>query len=243
LPKDSIKVKIKNQRLRINKNMKKNITLEDVRSDPQVDEYIKRSTEFLRLYHYTDHGIDHSNLVSERARYLAKEIGLSEKEQELVSIASYVHDMGNFLDRKNHEYWGALMFHSIFQERLPAEDMATIMQAIATHDNYRAQIVNAVAAVGMIADKSDVRRSRVIEKDKAQIARDIHNRVNFAATNNRFEANKETKKITLTLKIDTSFVPVMEYFEIFTYRMVQCRKAAQFLGYKFELVINDFKLL
>ncbi|MBU1045974.1 HD domain-containing protein [Patescibacteria group bacterium] len=223
--------------------MKKNITLDDVKADPQIDEYIKRSTEFLRIYHYTDHGIEHSNLVSERARYLAKEIGLSEKEQELVSIASYTHDMGNFLDRKNHEYWGALIFHSIFQDKMPADDLAIVMQAIATHDNYRAQIVNAVAAVGMIADKSDVRRSRVIEKDKAQIARDIHNRVNFAATNNKFEADKENKKITLTLEIDTSFVPVMEYFEIFTYRMVQCRKAAQFLGYKFELVINDFKLL
>ncbi len=223
--------------------MKKNITLDEIKLDPQIDEYIKKSTEFLKIYHYTDHGIEHSNLVSERARYLAKKIGLSKKEQELTSIAAYVHDMGNFLDRKNHEYWGALIFHSIFQARMPANDLATVMQAIATHDNYRAQIVNAVAAVGMIADKSDVRRSRVMETDKAEIARDIHNRVNFAATDNKFEASKENKKITLTLKIDTSFVPVMEYFEIFTNRMVQCRKAAQFLGYKFELVINDFKLL
>ncbi|MBU3964128.1 HD domain-containing protein [Patescibacteria group bacterium] len=223
--------------------MKKNITLEDVKADPQIDEYIKRSTEFLSIYHYTDHGIDHCNLVSERARYLAKEIGLSEKDQELTSIASYAHDIGNVLDRKNHEYWGALMFHSIFQDRMPANELATIMQAIATHDNYRARIVNAVAAVGMIADKSDVRRSRVTEKNKNQIARDIHNRVNFAATNNKFEVDKKNKKIILTLEIDTSFVPVMEYFEIFTYRMVQCRKAAQFLGYKFGLVINDFKLL
>ncbi|MCX6738132.1 MAG: HD domain-containing protein [Candidatus Parcubacteria bacterium] len=223
--------------------MKKNITLEDVKANLQIDEYIKRSTKFLELYHYTDHGMDHCSLVAERARYLAKEIGLSEKEQELASIASYVHDIGNFLDRQNHEYWGALLFHSIFQNEIPADDMATIMQAIATHDNYKAKIINAVAAVGMIADKSDVRRSRVTEKNKSQIAGDIHNRVNFGATGNKFEVDKKDKKITLILEIDTSFVPVMEYFEIFTYRMVQCRKAAQFLGYKFQLVINDFKLL
>lgn len=223
--------------------MKKAITLDDVKSNPQIDEFIKRSTEHLRLYHYTDHGIDHADLVAKRARYLAKEIGFSKNEQELAGIAGFTHDMGNFLDRKNHEYWGALMFHTVFQKEISAKDLVTVMQAITNHDNYYAKVVNPVAAAVILADKSDVRRTRVTEKNKKIIKEDIHNRVNFAVTDNKFEVAVKDKKIILTLKIDTDFVPVMEYFEIFTKRMVQCRRAAGFLGYKFGLVINDFKLL
>jgi len=217
--------------------------LAKVKQNPQINEFIQRSTEFLRLYHYTDHGIDHANLVAERARYLAKEIGFSKKDEELAAIASFTHDMGNFLGRKNHEYWGALLFHSIFKEELPQKDLVTIMQAIANHDDYYAKVVNNISAALILADKSDVRRSRVEEKDPEMIKKDIHNRVNFAATDNKFEVDSKNKKIILKLQIDTDFVPVMEYFEIFTKRMVQCRKAAEFLNYNFALVINDFKLL
>lgn len=217
--------------------------LEKVKDNHQINEFIKRSTELLGLYHYTDHGIDHANLVAKRARYLAKEIGFSKKDEELSAIASFVHDMGNFLGRKDHEYWGALLFHSVFKGELPESDLVTIMQAIANHDDYYARVVNKISAVLILADKSDVRRSRVEEKKQEMIKKDIHNRVNFAATDNKFEVDKKDKKVVLKLKIDTDFVPVMEYFEIFTKRMVQCRKAAEFLGYNFALVINDFKLL
>ncbi|MCD6114879.1 phosphohydrolase, partial [bacterium] len=120
---------------------------------------------------------------------------------------------------------------------------AVVMQAIANHDDYYAKILNPVAAVLILADKSDVRRSRVIIKDKKIIEQDIHNRVNFAVIDNKFRTDTSRKRIILQLKIDTKFVPVMEYFEIFTERMVQCRKAAEFLGYKFALIINNFKLL
>jgi len=219
------------------------VTLDEVKSNPYIDEFVKKSTEHLRLYHYTDHGIDHANLVADRARYLAKEVGFSKDEQELAGIAGFTHDMGNFLDRKDHEYWGALMFQTVFQGEIPAKDLVIVMQAITNHDNYYAKIVNPVAAAVILADKSDVRRTRVTEKNKQVIREDIHNRVNFAVTDNKLEVAAKDKRITLALKIDTNFVPVIEYFEIFTKRMVQCRRAAEFLGYKFALVINDFKLL
>jgi uncharacterized protein len=217
--------------------------LKTVEKNPQIKEFINKSTKFLGLYHYTDHGIDHANLVADRARYLAQQLDFSKKDEELCAISGFTHDMGNFLGRKDHEYWGALLFHSVFQGELPEEDMVTIMQAISNHDDYYARVVSKVAAVLILADKSDVRRSRVEEKDKEMIKKDIHNRVNFAATDNKFEVDKKDKKVVLELKIDTSFVQVMEYFEIFTKRMVQCRKAAEFLNYNFALIINDFKLL
>lgn len=223
--------------------MKKTINLNDVKSNPQIDEFIKRSTQRLKLYHYTDHGIDHADLVARKARYAAKEIGFPEDEQELAAIGGFTHDMGNFIDRKFHGYWGALLFQTVFQEKMPAKELVTIMQAITNHDKYCAKIVNSIAAVVILADKSDVRRTRVTEKNKELIKEDIHNRVNFAVTENSLDVSAKNKRITLTLKIDTDFVPVIEYFEIFTKRMVFCRRAADFLGYKFGLVINDFKLL
>jgi len=219
------------------------ISLKEVKTNSQVKEFIKSSTELLGLYHYTDHGLDHADLVSERAGYLAKEIGLSKREQEICSIAAYVHDMGNFLGRKDHEYWGALLFHSIFKEKIDKKEIVEIMQAVANHDDYYAKVVNKTAAVLILADKSDVRRTRVTENDPETIKKDIHNRVNFAATDNSLKVDKKNKRIVLKLKIDTKFVPVMEYFEIFTKRMVQCRKAAEYLGYSFALIINNFELL
>lgn len=223
--------------------MKKTITLEKIKSNPQVKAFIKGSGQLLSLYHYTDHGINHVELVAERARFLAKEMGFSKRGQELAAISGFCHDMGNFLERKEHEFWGALLFQSIFKDEMPAEDLVIVMQAIASHDNYYAKIVNSVAAVLILADKSDVRRDRVIIRNRNLIREDIHNRVNFAVTGNKFQLDKKNKRVLLKLKIDTKFVPVMEYFEIFTHRMVQCRRAAEFLGYKFALVINDFKLL
>jgi len=216
------------------------MTLEEVKSNLQITEFLKMSKKHLGLYHFTDHGIDHANLVADRALEIGKKIGLTKKEQELSSIAAYVHDMGNFLSRENHEYWGSILFHNIFQDKNP-KDIVSIMQAIANHDNYDSKIVNKIAAVVILADKSDVRRSRVMEKDMQNIRRYIHNRVNYAATNTKLII--KDKRITLKLEIDTKFVPLIEYFEIFTERMIQCRKAAEYLGYKFALVINNFKLL
>lgn len=224
------------------KNPKK-ITLNEVRKNSYVLEFINQSSRALGFYHYTDHGIDHLNLVANRSRELAQKISFSKDNQELCAIAGFCHDMGNFINRENHEHWGALLFQTIFQDKMPPKDMAVIMQAIANHDDYYAKILSSVGAIVVIADKSDVRKTRVVTKDSRIIEKDIHNRVNFAVEENELSADLSKKIITLRLKIDTTFVPIMEYFEIFTERMVQCRKAAQFLGYKFGLIINDFKLL
>ena len=219
------------------------ISLSEIKKNPQVLEFIKQSDESLIAAGYTEHSLSHAKIVSARAMEIAKGIGFSEEEQELSAIAGFCHDMGNFLSRSNHHYFGALLFHQIFNQDFIPEKLAIIMNAISNHDKDEMNFSNIIAAVLVLADKTDVRRSRVVNKKPKKIQEDIHDRVNFATKISRIKINKEKDLITLILKIDSNFVPIIEYFEIFTDRMIYCRKAAKFLGYKFGLVINNFKLL
>ncbi len=219
------------------------IPLVELQKNPQVLEFIKQTEAALAVLGYTEHGISHSTIVANRARTVSKEIGLTKREQELAAVAGFCHDMGNFLSRTYHHYFGALLFHQVFDKDFKPEDLSMIMQAIANHDKEEMEFAHPISAVLVLADKSDVRRSRVIVKKLNKIKADIHDRVNFASKMSELGINKNKKKITLTLKIDTNFVPIMEYFEIFTKRMVYCRRAAEYLGYQFGLVINNFKLL
>lgn len=221
------------------------LTLAQVKKNPQIMEMVRQTEEVLSSLSYTDHGLRHADLVSDRARNIAKEVGLNEDERELAAIAAFCHDMGNFLSRTFHNYLGALLFHQIFQNDFKAKNLMAIMEAISNHDKEAEKIslTNPVSAIVILADKSDVHRNRVLEKSVDLIKQDIHDRVNYATTESHLKIDKKKKIITLTLKIDTNFVPIMEYFEIFTERMVFCRKAAQSLNYNFGLVINNIKLL
>jgi len=219
------------------------ISLNQVRKNKQVLEFIKQSYESLIAVGYTEHSLSHAKIVSIRAMEIAKEIGFSKEQQELSAIAGFCHDMGNFLSRSHHHYFGALLFHQIFNQDFAPEKLAIIMNAISNHDKDEMNFSNIITAVLVLADKTDVRRTRVVNKKPKEIKEDIHDRVNFATKISIVKINKKKKLITLILKIDTNFVPIIEYFEIFTDRMVYCRKAAKFLGYKFGLIINNFKLL
>jgi len=219
------------------------ITLEEVKKNKEILEFIHKSRDALAALSFTDHGLSHANFVTERAQEISEAIGLDEREKELAAIACFCHDMGNFLSRSNHNYFGALLFHQVFNSNFEPEEMAIIMQAIANHDKGDMNLTNKVSAITILADKSDVRRSRVITKNMEEIKSDIHDRVNYATKESKVGVDNKNKRIDLILKIDTNFVPIMEYFEIFTDRMVYCRIAAEFLGYNFGLVINDFKLL
>lgn len=218
-------------------------SLNNVKNNPQILNFIQQTENAMTALSYTNHGLRHSNVVAERAKQISKNLGLSEKEVELSAIAGFCHDMGNFLTRTYHHYFGATLFHQVFQNDFSPEDISVIMQAIACHDKDEMKFSHAVAAVLVLADKADVDRSRVTETDMEKIKKDIHDRVNYATRESRLKIDKVAKRITLTLKIDTNFCPVMEYFEIFTERMVFCRTAAQSLGYDFGLVINKFRLL
>ena len=223
------------------------ITFAKIKNNSHLLEFIKQSERALKNEGYTNHGLAHVQLVADRARTVAREMGLSKEEQEMAAISGFCHDMGNFLIRSYHQYFGALLFYEVFKNEFPIAQVSEIMQAIASHDSshYKEEMnfSSPVSAILVIADKSDVRRERVYTKDLREIKRDIHSRVNYATYWSKLKIDKKKRKITLTLKIDTKFVPIIEYFEIFTQRMVYCRQAAKYLGYKFGLLINNFKLL
>lgn len=220
-------------------------TLSDVKNDPQILAFVKKTEQTLSALSFTDHGLRHLNLVADRATSIAKSIGLEKRDQELSAIASFCHDMGNFLSRSHHNYFASMLFYETFKEKFSPDEMAQIMQAISNHDKQQEDInfTSAIAAIVVLADKSDVHRSRVVVKNIEDIKADIHDRVNYATTESSIKVDAAKKRITLKLKIDTNFVPIMEYFEIFTERMVFCRKAAEFLGYQFGLIINNTRLL
>lgn len=221
------------------------LTLSQIKQNPHIISFIKQTEIFLQGLSYTDHGFRHSNLVADRARTIALNISLNKKDGELAAIAGFCHDMGNFLGRSYHNYLGAMLFFQIFKNDFPPADLSKIIQAISNHDERIKEIAfsSPIAAVVVLADKSDVHRSRVDVKDIEKIKSDIHDRVNYATKESKIKVDKIKKRITLVLKIDTRFVPIMEYFEIFTDRMIFCRKAAECLGFDFGLVINNFKLL
>ncbi len=219
------------------------IGFKEVKNNPQILEFLEQTRIAIEAIGYNEHDFRHANLVAQRSRQLAKQVGLSKRGQELATIAGFCHDIGNFLGRSQHHYWGALLFHQIFQHDFPPRELSWIMQAIANHDKYEMKIANPISALVILADKSDVHRSRAAIKDFNKMKDDIHNRVCYAVTKSELRAERKKKQITLILKIDVKFVPIIEYFEIFTERMTYCRQAANYLGYKFKLVINDFKLL
>lgn len=219
------------------------LTFSQVKKNPYVLEFIRQTDVALTAIGHTDHGMRHAHLVADRARNVAKEIGLLKKEQELSAVAGFCHDMGNFLSRSGHHLWAALLFSQVFNGKFPPNELTTLLQAISNHDRQEMEFTNSVSAVTVLADKSDVHRTRVREMNLEKIKKDLHDRVNYAVEESRLKVNKKNKEIKLVLKIDTKFCPIMEYFEIFTQRMIYCRKAAEYLGYKFSLEINKFKLL
>lgn len=219
------------------------LTLKDVKKHPQILEFIRQTQASMKALEYTEHGLRHANLVAKRAIELADNVGLNKRIQELAAMAGFCQDMGNFLGRTQHHYWAALLFHQVFQHSLSPKELCWVIQALANHDKDAMKLTSAISAIVVLSDKSDVHRSRVITRSIKKIKQDIHDRVNYAVTKSALRVNNKKKEIALVLKIDTKFVPIMEYFEIFIERMAYCRIAADYLGYKFNLVINDFKLL
>jgi len=222
------------------------LSLEEIKKHSGVVYCVKKSEEYLDFLGYTDHGPRHLNVVSDRAKSLAKNLGLGEREQQLAAIAGYCHDMGNFLQRTGHPYTSAMLFSQFFlttsRSSQETRDVLEVMQAIANHDEHGYEIINKIGAILVLADKSDVHRNRVKNKTPENIKKDIHDRVNYSVIESTFKFNKQKKEVVLRLKIDTKVTGAMEYFEIFNDRMIFCRKAAEFLDCKFVLIINNFKL-
>lgn len=213
------------------------ITYQDVKNNDNIKTYIKKADESLLALGYTEHSFAHVGLVAHRAGYILEKLGYDKNEIELVRIASYLHDIGNIVNRKEHSQSGAVMaFRILDRLDMDANDIATVVTAIGNHDEGDGEAVNHIAAALIIADKSDVRRTRVRNTDIINF--DIHDRVNYSVIESSLEVNDEKTQIVLELKIDTSISSVMNYFEIFLNRMLMCKKAAKKLNLEFKLIIN-----
>lgn len=218
------------------------ITYEELRHSPEIRTYIERADESLRALGFTEHSFAHVTRVAQTAAYLLEGLGYDPHEIELARIAGYLHDIGNLVNRVEHSQSGAVMaFRILDHMEMPPEDIATVVTAIGNHDEGTGVPVNGVAAALILADKSDVRRSRVRNGDFATF--DIHDRVNYSVEMSRLVLDTEQKTVTLTLDIDTEVASVMAYFEIFLGRMIMCSKAADKLGLQFKLNINGQMLI
>ncbi len=218
------------------------LTYTELKKNEEIRTYIKRADESLGAQGYTEHSFAHVGRVASVAGSLLRTLGYPERMAELAEIAGYMHDIGNLVNRVDHSQSGALMAFRILERLgMEPEELASVVTAIGNHDEGTGVPVSPIAAALILADKSDVRRSRVRNQDVSTF--DIHDRVNFSATNAELTVSDDKKTLLLSLEIDTRYSPVMEYFEIFLGRMVLCRKAAEALGLQFKLRINGQALL
>ena len=213
------------------------ITLEQVKNHPDVKVYIKKANDFLGVIGYTEHGERHGNYVAKNARRILVELGYDSNTCELAAIAGYIHDIGNVVNRYSHPEHSAYLASQFLKELgVPVEERVIVMSAVGSHDEGTCDIVSPVAAALIIADKSDVHRSRV--RSVKEIKFDIHDRVNYAVTKSELHMDAQKKVITLKLDIDKEISDMVEYFEIFTARMVACRRAARLLGCTFDVEVS-----
>lgn len=218
------------------------IGYEEIKSNEDIRTYIKRADESLVALGYTEHSFAHVTRVAETAGRVLEELCFDGHTAELARIAGFLHDMGNLVNRSEHSQSGAVMAFRILDKLgMEASDIATIVTAIGNHDEGTGLPVNAVAAALILADKSDVRRSRVRNTDITSF--DIHDRVNYSVDKSELIIDRLEKEARLVIELDSTFSAIMDYFEIFLERMILCRKAADSLGLRFHLYINGQVLI
>ena len=218
------------------------ITYRDIQANERIRTYIQKADESLTALGFTEHSFAHVGMVADRAGYILESMGYSERTVELVRIAAWLHDIGNLVNRSEHSQSGAVMAFRILDNLgMDAAEIADIVTAIGNHDEGTGVPVNPLAAALILADKSDVRRSRVRNRSEASF--DIHDRVNYSVKHSELRVNEARTLIILKLSVDTHYGSVMDYFEIFMNRMILCRRAAESLGLTFKLIINEQQLI
>lgn len=218
------------------------LTYDEVTKSEAIRTYITRADESLVALGFTEHSFSHVVHVAQTAGYILETMGYDDRTVELAKIAGYLHDIGNLVNRKDHSQSGAVMAWSILNDMgCDPSEIATIVTAIGNHDEGTGVPVNPVAAALILADKADVRRSRVRNQDISTF--DIHDRVNYSVRKSQLKINEEKTLVKLKLNVDTQYGSVMDYFEIFMNRMILCRKAAEKLGLQFKLIINEQQLI
>ena len=220
----------------------KELTYKEIAANEEINAYLRKGDENLGMLGFTDHSQAHCTEVAHQAGKILERFRYSKHEIELAKITGYMHDIGNAINRTHHAEYGALLANDLLKEvQMPLEDRITIVSAIGNHDESTGSPEDVISAALIIADKTDVRRSRVRQKEMA--AFDIHDRVNYAVTESKLKIEKDRSMIALNLQIDESICSMYDYFEIFLGRMMLCRKSAEILGTTFKLTVNGRKVL
>lgn len=218
------------------------ISFNDILANEEIKALIQGADNTMKALGFTEHSFVHAGIVSRDAAKVLTEIGgFSDREIELARIAGYMHDIGNMINRHDHALTGGTLAYEILKRLgMDTDEAIQISTAIGNHDESTGNAVSAISAALILADKSDVRKSRVRCDEKEF---DIHDRVNSAVMSSELKINTETKVITIKMEIDTEVSSVMDYFEIFLNRMITCRKAADFFGMKLKIRANEMVLL
>ncbi len=219
------------------------ITLETLKNNQLITDYLKMGNAYIGNMGALEHNLHHAELISSLCEEILNTLGFSKREAELGAIAGYLHDIGNLVNRYGHGLSGAIIAFNVLMEMgMEAEEIAVIMGAIGNHEEHAdGKPVNNIAAALILADKSDVHRSRVRKTDFATFT--TRDRVNYAVTKSKIQSNAEDNTIVMKLEIDTSVCSVMEYFEIFLTKMLMCKHAAEHLQCELKIMINDVRLL
>ena len=218
------------------------ITFEQIKNNETIKTYIRKADASLKELGYTEHSFAHVCMVAESARYILQTLGYPQRTIELAQIAGYLHDIGNLINRVDHSQSGAVMAFRILDKLgMDADEISDIVTAIGNHDEGTGKPVSPMAAAPILADKSDVRRSRV--RNQAESEWDIHDRVNYSVQRSELTISEDKKSLLLKLSVDPHYGTVMDYFEIFMGRRQMCRNAAEKLGLQFRLEINDQELM
>jgi metal-dependent HD superfamily phosphatase/phosphodiesterase len=216
------------------------VTLEDVQASEELSLYIAAADRVMEAMGYTEHGFRHANLVANIAYQVLSRLGYTDREATLASVAGYLHDVGNSLARDAHGQTGAILVYQSLRDSVDGADLMPILAAIANHEETEGVAVSPISAAVILADKSDVHRSRVRRSGRIEL--DVHDRVNHAVERSFLSVDSGARTVSLELTIDTEISQVMEYFEIFLGRMQLCRHAAELLEARFRLVINGAEL-
>ena len=218
------------------------VTYRQIKKNEEINLLIERGNQVLNVLGFTEHSRKHAAKVAETAGRILKELGYRRRQVEMAKIAGYMHDIGNVINRSHHAEYGALLANELLKETdMTLEDRVTIVSAIGNHDESTGSPEDVISAALIIADKTDVRRSRVRQKE--QSAFDIHDRVNYAVTDSKLKVDEKKSEIALNLQIDEKICSMYDYFEIFLGRMMLCRKSAEILGTTFKLTVNGRKVL
>ena len=218
------------------------VTLEDIKNNEEIEALIQGAKKQLTELGYTEHGHRHISIVSKRAGDILEKLEYPKRTVELAKIAGYLHDIGNCVNRVDHAHSGAILAYQILKDMgMKVEERTEIIMAIGNHDENTGTAISDISAAIILADKSDVHRDRVCNKNLSTF--DMHDRVNYAVTNSNLSLDAKNRKITLELTIDNKICPVLNYFEIFMDRTMMSKYAAKYLNIWFELIINGTKLL